>query len=148
MAFFICCSSEESISVFFRRLLPPPHLRAAALWRSISDFFHSVLSWVVSSRPSISITQFLVLEAILHPPMTFLKWKLYNPIAVKMKTMPRPSFSNLFCAHLFNLTAYYFSYTSLWLQIFEHIHRILLLCPCAFCPMDWKVFPLSSLFFL
>ena len=38
--------------------------------------------------PFTSTTRFLLLEAIIHPPVTSWKWKLYNPIAIKIKIIP------------------------------------------------------------
>lgn len=56
---------------------------------------HTLLSWMISPMPSVSTTRCLLLEAILHPLMTFLKCRLYNPIVAKIKTIQRPPFHNL-----------------------------------------------------
>lgn len=61
---------------------------------------------------------------MLHPPMTFFKRKLYNPIAVKMKTIQRLPQSC--CAYFFNLLACY-SHHMLHLQILEHTTFTMLL---------------------
>ena len=60
------------------------------LWGT-SWTLRSLLSRRTSSIPFTSTTRFFLLEAIIHPPVTFWKWKLYSPIAIKIKTIPSPS---------------------------------------------------------
>lgn len=95
--------------------------------------------------PFTSTTRYLLLEAIIHPPVTSWKWKLYNPIAIKIKTIPShlpPVNSAIwFCLSLQTHCLFLLLHFPLVADFRTHYHFFV-------HSVLWKVFPPSKFLFL